>query len=148
MGKPKVSLQTRQILRVWTLRVYIYTNIDSVEGWQVHFGCSLVVYIHVMFVRGPDQWQCSELRGCLEQVRRWGKIGLEVKMMSFNRTYFAMFHSARRPTGFAVVLMKVNYYNAMCVGQILYPAQMLTHHLIFLLQLPAKPITTAIKLRH
>ena len=70
MGKPKVSLQTRQILRVWTLRVYIYTNIDSVEGWQVHFGCSLVVYIHVMFVRGPDQWQRSELRGCLEQVRR------------------------------------------------------------------------------
>ena len=69
-------------------------------------------------------------------------------MMSFNRTYFAMFHSASCPTGFAVVLMKVNYCNAMCVGQILYPAQMLTHHLIFLLQLPAKPITTAIKLRH
>ena len=84
----------------------------------------------------------------LEQVRRCGKIGLEVKMMSFNRTYFAMFHSASCPTGFAVVLMKVNYCNAMCVGQILYPAQMLTHHLIFLLQLPAKPITTAIKLRH
>ena len=50
--------------------IYTYTNIDSVEGWQVHFGCSLVVYIHVMFVRGPDQWQRSELRGCLEQVRR------------------------------------------------------------------------------
>ena len=61
--------------------IYIYTNIDSVEGWQVHFGCSLVVYIHVMFVRGPDQCQRTELywmnqpgtSQALRENRTWGQ---------------------------------------------------------------------------